>query len=124
MCCLAAWGIYQISRAHQNVAGEEATASMTAANLYNEFIHAENIASKTWVGKVIRIRGIIASVNESGNYISINVAATREGGINCSIKKKDIQPEKQFHAGDSITIKGKCTGFLMDVNMVDCVIEN
>ena len=25
--------------------------------------------------------------------------------------------------GDSVTIKGKCTGYLMDVNLVDCVIK-
>ncbi len=72
---------------------------------------------------MIEITGIISSVAETGNYVSINLAATPEGGVNCSILKNDFRPDKRLNKGDSITIKGKCTGFLMDVNLVDCVVK-
>ena len=75
------------------------------------------------MGKVIEVAGIISSVNESGNYVSLNLKAVSEGGINCSLLKKDLDAEDKFKTGDSVVIKGKCTGFLMDVNLVDCVVK-
>jgi hypothetical protein len=123
LLCLAAWGIYSVYKPHRNVEGEEAAATMTATNLYNEFKNTESAADKKWVGKVIEVSGTISSVNEAGSYASVNLVATADGGINCSILKKDLSPDDKFNKGDSITIKGKCTGFLMDVNLVDCVVK-
>jgi hypothetical protein len=120
---LAGLGIYKIYKPHSNVSGEEAVASLSAPNLYLDFQHDENAANKKWVGKVIEVSGIISSVNESADYVSINLKALADGGINCSILKKDLSPETKLKNGDSLIIKGKCTGFLMDVNLVDCVIR-
>jgi hypothetical protein len=123
LVCLAGWGIYKVSKPHTNVEGEQAVAALSARNLYSEYQKAENLANKKWLGKVIEVNGIISSVSESGDYVSINLVATADGGINCSILKKDLNADDKFKKGDSITIKGKCTGFLMDVNLVDCVVE-
>ena len=120
---LAGWGIYKVSKPHTNVEGEEAVATLTARNLYNEYQNAETLANKKWLGKVIEVSGVISSVSESGNYVAINLMAAADGGINCSILKRDLNPDDKFNKGDSITIKGKCTGFLMDVNLVDCVVK-
>jgi hypothetical protein len=120
---IAAWGIYKVTLPHRNAAGEQAEATLSAENLYNEFQISENVANKKWVGKVVEVSGSISSVIESGNYISIDLRASSNGGVNCSLLKKDLDPGDKFKPGDSITIKGKCTGFLMDVNLVDCVIK-
>jgi hypothetical protein len=123
LICLAAWGIYKVYKPHGNVESEQAVATLTATNLYNEFLKGESAANQKWVGKVIEITGIISSVSEAGNYVSVNLAATSEGGVNCSVLKKDLPSGIQFNKGDSVTVKGKCTGFLMDVNLVDCIIK-
>jgi hypothetical protein len=120
---LAALGIYRVYKPHQNVSGEDAVASLSAQDLYHEFQSDENSANKKWVGKVIEVSGIVSSVNESDTYLSINLKAAANGGVNCSILKKDMNSDDKLKAGDSINIKGKCTGFLMDVNLVDCVIK-
>ncbi len=123
LLCLAGWGIYTVYKPHRNVASEQAAAALSALNLYNDFLNSENLANKKWVGKVVEVSGTISSVSESGNYVSINLLATTDGGVNCSILKKDLNANNKFNKGDSITIKGKCTGFLMDVNLVDCVVK-
>jgi tRNA_anti-like len=120
---LAGWGIYTVYKPHRNVESDQAVATLTATNLYSEFLNGESIANKKWVGKVIEITGVISSVSEAGSYISVNLSATADGGVNCSILKKDLPPGNTLNKGDSVTIKGKCTGFLMDVNIVDCVIK-
>lgn len=120
---LASWGIYKVTMPHHNTSGEQAVGSLSAMNLYYEFLNTENSANKKWLGKVIEVSGRISSVNESGNYISINLKGSSDGGVNCSFLKKDLDPGYKYNTGDSITIKGKCTGFLSDVNLVDCVEE-
>ena len=124
MLCLAVSGIYTIYKPHHNVKGDQAVATMPAKVLYNEFLHSESAASKKWVGKVIEVTGIISAVSEGDSYFSINLEGAPEGGVNCSFLKKDLNPGFRYNKGDSITIKGKCTGFLMDVNLVDCVVNN
>ncbi|HEX3767281.1 MAG TPA: hypothetical protein VFE04_03425 [Puia sp.] len=123
LICLAAWGLYNLYKPHRNVEGEEAVATLTATSLYNEFVRNESEANQKWIGKVLEVNGIISSVTGSGNYVSLNLAAAAEGGVNCSVLKKDLPADHKFNKGDSISIKGKCTGFLMDVNMVDCIIK-
>jgi len=124
LLCLVVLGIYKIYKPHHNAEGDQAVATMPAKVLYNEFLHSENAASKKWVGKVIEVRGIISAVGEGDSYFSINLEGAPEGGVNCSFLKKDLPPGLKINKGDSITIKGKCTGFLMDVNLVDCVVNN
>jgi hypothetical protein len=123
LCCLIAWEIYKTFKPHRNVSGDETAATLSAQDLYRDFQQDEKLANKKWVGKVIEVSGTISSVNESDSYISINLKATADGGINCSVLKKDLETGEKFKTGDSVTIKGKCSGFLMDVNLVDCVIK-
>jgi len=123
LICLAAWGIYTVYRPHRNVEGEDASATLSATSLYNEFSKNESQANQKWVGKVLEVKGTISSVTEAGNYISLNLAAGADGGVNCSVLKKDMPEGDKLNKGDAITVKGKCTGFLMDVNLVDCVIK-
>ncbi len=120
---MAAWGIYKVTMPHLNASGVRAVATLSAPNLYYEFLNSENNANKKWLGKVIEVSGRISSVNESGSYISLNLKGSSDGGVNCSFLKKDLDPGEKYSTGDSITIKGKCTGFLMDVNLVDCVVK-
>ena len=123
LICLAGWGLYTLYKPHLNVAGEDAVATLTATNMYQEFLNNESRANQKWLGKVIEVTGKISSVTDAGNYISLNLGAAGDGGVNCSILKKDLSANDKFNKGDSINVKGKCTGFLMDVNLVDCIIK-
>jgi hypothetical protein len=123
LICLAAWGIYTLYKPHRNVEGEDAVATLTAINMYQEFSKNEGEANQKWVGKVVEVTGRISSVTDAGKYVSLNLAATADGGVNCSLLKSDLPSENKFNKGDSVTVKGKCTGFLMDVNLVDCIIK-
>jgi hypothetical protein len=115
-------GICHVYKPHQNAAGENAVANFSAPELYHEFQNDENSANKKWVGKVIEVSGIISSINESSAYVSITLKSAGDGGINCSFAKADLSDSK-LKNGDSLTVKGKCTGYLIDVNLVDCVIK-
>jgi hypothetical protein len=123
LICLAGWGMYTVYKPHRNVEGEEAVATLTATDMYREFSNNESRANQKWLGKVVEVKGKISSVTEAGKYISLNLVATADGGVNCSVLKNDFPADEKLNKGDSVTVKGKCTGFLMDVNLVDCIIK-
>lgn len=119
LACVIGYSIHKILRPHQNVSGTDASARISAAELYNQFINSEAEANKKWIGRVIEVKGVVSSITETGNFASIQLNVN-DGGINCSFLKTDL--DKKINKGDTVTIKGKCTGFLMDVNFVDCVL--
>jgi hypothetical protein len=123
LICLAGWGLYVIDKPHHNVEGEDAVATQTATDMYKEFSMNESRANQKWLGKVVEVTGKISSISEAGKYISVNLMATTDGGVNCSVLKSDLPADEKLNKGDSVTVKGKCTGFLMDVNLADCVIK-
>jgi hypothetical protein len=122
---LAGLGLYYYDKPHLN-AGEKATdISITAVDLYNQYQQDEAMANKKFLDKIIEVSGTITDIQKSENAISIQLnGGSTAAGINCSItthndNNKISLPEK----GTSVNIKGKCAGMLMDVNLVDCVIE-
>jgi tRNA_anti-like len=121
LCCVI-WGVFKAMRPHQGVEGQPAIASISSSNLYHDFATSETVANKKWVGNIIEVSGTISSVTKSGDHASISLAATTDGGINCSMSKKETSVILKLKNGESVSLKGRCTGFLMDVNMVDCII--
>lgn len=119
---LAAKAIYVVYKPHGNVSSDQSEATLDAVSLFSDFQQDETGANKKWVGKVISVYGKIAGVSGSGQYVSVLLQAGTDGGINCSLLKSDLKNENKLMPGDSIAIKGKCTGYLIDVNLVDCII--
>jgi hypothetical protein len=72
---------------------------------------------------VISVTGRLTEIQHSGSSVSWLLSTQPGGGgINCQIfAGTKIDPEP--HSGDLVTVKGRCTGFLMDVSLVDCVPE-
>lgn len=96
--------------------------NVDAKELYKAFVQDEKKANKQYLEKVIQVKGIVDNVQLTDATISLLLSAGEEmGGINCSINKnaKDQVPQK----GSLITVKGRCIGFLLDVNLVDAIVE-
>jgi hypothetical protein len=119
---LWAWHLYD--KPHQSAAEETVTLSISADSLYHEYQSNEHAADQKYMGKVIEVSGRISEIQHNGtSEIWILSAQPGGGGINCEIfpgGKTDFHPK----AGDPVTVKGRCTGFLMDVNLADCVLTN
>ncbi|MBS1599551.1 MAG: hypothetical protein JST75_15105 [Bacteroidetes bacterium] len=122
---LAGLGLYYYDKPHANAGDKSTDISITAGDLFSQFQQDENAANKKFLDKIIEVKGTVMDVQQSGNTTSVQLDGGSGGaGINCSIainneKNKITLPEK----GSVITIKGRCAGMLMDVNLVDCVIQ-
>lgn len=116
-----AWHLYDMP--HRSAAGEEAAVTISADTLYHQYQADEHSADQKYMGKVISVTGRLTNIQHSGNSV-IWILSTQPGGggVNCQLfagTKVDPEPK----TGDPVTVKGRCTGFLMDVNLSDCVPE-
>lgn len=117
---LAVTALYFYNKPHQNAGSLSTDVSIDAVDLYNQYQKDEAAANKKFLDKIIEVKGMVTDVQQSGNTASVQLGAGEAmGGINCSLTGKTALPSK----GARITVKGKCSGMLMDVNLVDCVIQ-
>ncbi len=116
----AGWFFYLYQKPREDVATVNAAYSLTAEKLFDDFVANETAADQKYTGKIIQVRGVPSDVQLMDSTAMVLLAAGNDtGGINCNLRNSDVAlPEK----GQSIIIKGRCTGFLMDVNLVDAVI--
>jgi hypothetical protein len=117
------WGWYLYNKPHQGVEGIKASASLDAAALYGAFQADETKANTQYLGKVVEVRGKVNSVSLAPGSPGVQLDAGGAGGISCSMTDKDKAGLTKVGKDKYITVKGRCTGYLMDVNLVDCEIE-
>jgi hypothetical protein len=116
-----AYGWHMLNKPHTSAGDQSADVTVNADTLYHQFSSDENAANAKYMNKVIEVSGKLAEIQHNGNSeIWILSTQTGGGGINCQLfagTKVDPEPKP----GDPVTVKGRCSGFLMDVNLSDCV---
>ena len=119
----AAWAYHVVLRPHQSTAGETADYAISADSLYQQYQANEHSADQKYLNKVIEVTGKLAEIQHSGtSEIWILSPRAGGGGVNCQLfAGTKIDPEPR--SGEAVTLKGRCTGFLMDVNLADCVLR-
>lgn len=121
---LFAWGYHLYNKPHRSAAGEDVLLSIDADSLYQQYQRDEHGADQKYLGKVIEVEGKIADIQHNGqSEIWILAAQDGGGGINCQLFPGDKDSSWSARPGDRVKIKGRCTGFLMDVNLADCVVN-
>ncbi len=115
------WAVRLYIRPRQSAADETIATSIGADSLYHQYQSDQKAADRKYLGKVIEVTGRISEIQHNGaSEIWILSAQPGGGGINCELfpgTKSDHIPR----TGDTVSIRGRCTGFLMDVNLADCV---
>ena len=107
----------------KGVADIEADVRMTATDLYDDFQHDETLANKKYLNKVIEVTGTVSEVqNVNGSQIILLDSGRDMGGISGQLAN-DKNNKADIKKSTIITVKGKCSGFLIDVNLVDCVLK-
>ena len=93
---------------------------ITAIDLQKAFEDNESAATAKFVNKVIEVRGIIESVKPGeGSILNVTLKTGSDlSSVICTFAR-DADPSK-LNTGNQVTIRGQCSGFLMDVLLNDC----
>ena len=103
------------AREHRDVSSEKGI-QVTAQQLFEAFAADETKANTLYLDKAIQITGEVVNVstNQDGNIVVDFKTNDPFFVINCTFKTDP----GALKAGDNITFKGICTGYIPDANVV------
>jgi tRNA_anti-like len=117
----AAFAYFMYNQPHRSAAKEKGLA-VAAMQLCADYEANEEIADKKYIGKLLEVSGTITELtaNQKNNSV-VMLAGSNLSGVQCSL----LTNESGLKSGDTVTIKGFCTGYLLpDVKLDRCVVKN
>ncbi len=122
IACLA-FGWYWFNKPRETARFKSADFAISAAYLFEAYNSNETEADKLYLNKIIEVKGIVDDIASSGEDIILTLGLQPPmGGISCRFSPGKEVVNRKIEKGTEIIVKGKCTGFNMDVNLADCVI--
>ncbi len=104
---------------HSDLSSAKPDYVITATALQSEFEENENAASEKYINKILEVTGTISSVTQADSS-NINISLKTGSDISsviCTFASTDMS---KFKTGDEVTIRGECSGVLMDVLLNNC----
>ena len=110
------------NKKHPDTAKVKPDFVLTATVLQKDFENNEAAASTKYINKILEVSGTILSVtpaDSSNTNISLKTGNEMSSVI-CTCHK--LADPSKFKPGDNITLRGECSGFLMDVLLNNCSV--
>ncbi len=116
-----AWN-YVFRPAKTSVASNKPDFETDAVTLLSEFENNENAANDRYLDKIILITGRIGTIQS--DTIGVTVYLTEDGisGILCRFSN-EVSGTDTLKEGQEISVKGICSGYLMDVVLNKCSLQ-
>jgi hypothetical protein len=118
----AGTGFYLFNKKHQDLLKARPDFIVSSIDLQKEFETDETAATSRYINKIIEVSGIVGQVRSGEEDIlsvSLNTGSYLSSVI-CTFPSKT--DPGTFKEGSRVTIRGECSGFLMDVLLNNCVI--
>lgn len=113
------------NKPHQNMDKATADIHIAASELLSAFETDEGAANAKYLDKIVAVTGEVREVvtTEEGLTTITLETGSAMSGIVCELDTLTEHPKTDFQPEETITVKGVCTGMLMDVVLVRCVVE-
>lgn len=116
-------GLYLWFKPVTSTSALEAAHTLTATALFADYQNDETAANEKYLGKVLAITGTISDIKTSETGKTALVLATDNPmfGVICEFESPEMVDG--LEKGAQISIKGQCSGLLLDVVLSRCVIN-
>ena len=95
-----------------------------AMTLVKEFTSDETTANRLYNDKVVSVKGTVLKIENNGDFPRIVLGdETSPEGVICEFEAQHKKEAGEIRPGQQISVKGICTGMLLDVVLVRCVLE-
>lgn len=124
---LSLFGVYYyINHDFRNsVQNKKPDFELSSKDLFLEFDRDDDQAHSKYLGKTLSISGVIASVSQEGDRITISLETEdMMSAVVCELNVSLAPKNLSVKEGDPIKIKGECSGKLIDIILVNSVIVN
>jgi tRNA_anti-like len=121
----AGFGFYLYNKKPADVRKLSAKYELSAASLVDDFNKDEKAATVKYLEKVIAVTGKVSDVklDATGQATVFLDSGDPLAGVTCSFYDEEAKSIKGLQKGATVTIKGNCTGKLMDVVLNKCSIN-
>ncbi|MBI1783250.1 MAG: hypothetical protein HYR66_18085 [Sphingobacteriales bacterium] len=94
--------------------------TVNAVSLLDDYNKSEADANKKYLDKVVAVKGEVKDVttNQEGQMVVTLKTSDPMNSINCTMDQKDAA----ITQGTNVTLKGLCTGYMMDVYITRCTV--
>jgi len=121
-----AFGVYYYvfvySSQHRRQVQSETGIVITSDSLVAKYQVDEKLANSLYLNKAVVVTGVLLSIDKNQEGKTTLVLGRSDSFSNVSVTMISTAPITQ-KVGESITIKGLCTGALSDVVITDGVVE-
>jgi len=119
LICTGAVIAYRMYNKPHRSAASEPVIALTAVQLASEYEKDEAVANKKYLGNALQVSGTVSDVTlNQQNKPVIILPGNDMSSVQCTLLDNAPAVKK----GDSITIRGFCTGYLTDVIMDRCIV--
>ena len=106
---VAVWYIF--TEKFNDTSKETAAYSVNALELIKEFQNNDSLSNKKYVEKIITVNGRISETEYADTTVNIKMIDTlTDAYIIFAFQQQHVQQAKQLKEGDSVSIKGSCSG--------------
>ncbi len=119
----AAIGYALWNKPHENMTRSKAAAVIAAAVLFTEYNANEESANAKYLGKTIAVTGKVkeCSKTETGPAKIMLETGDEEFAVICELDALSQHTRTDIPIGETVTLKGKCDGLNLDVQLSRCV---
>ena len=118
-------GYKMYNKPHVDVAEVAADISIAADKILNEFSTDETEANTKYLDKIVAVKGEISEIKTEKEKGIITLKTNDDfGSVLCHLSEKSTHKINTLKVGQTITVKGICTGYLMDVVLVKSEFKN
>lgn len=117
---IIAFAVIKFMPQHTTDQNQAADFSTNPSSLYSEFESNESSASKKYIGKTIELKGFLVEKDTDESDAPVVLLSDQAGGdpiIFCTLEASEKGKFATLQSGQQLTIKGQCTGMLMEVVM-------
>lgn len=114
------------NKPHTDVSKTKADITLEANTLLSAFENDEQTANTKYLEKIVAVKGIITAItfdDEGYGIISLQ-SENGMGSVLCHLQNKETTEISNLKINQALQIKGICTGYLMDVILVKCILIN
>ena len=108
----------------ENLHRQEADLQVAATELYTTYEADEAMGNRRYIDRIIDVTGTIAEITEDENGAAVVILRESDAfsGVLCTLEESERRAARELAVGQSVTIRGFCTGMLMDVVLNKCII--
>ena len=118
------YALKEYNRENADTADLKASVQIDALSLLKEYETDEGYANKEYNGKVISVKGRVIKIEDIGDTKKVILGdGISMNGVICEFQGTENEKVKELVTTQEVKIKGICTGILLDVVLIRCVIE-